>query len=149
MIITAINVDEVRKTIEKLKKEKQSEQVVVLAQTPEFNRKIVEMGSVDVLLSPELHNRQDKLKERDSGLNEVLCRLAVKNNIKVGVDLDKIKKLNDLDKAKVLSRVMQNILLCKKTKCELILFGKFDEKDAFSLLLTLGASTSQAKNAVK
>jgi hypothetical protein len=43
---------------------------------------------------------------------------------------------------------MQNIKLCKKAGIELKVFGKYDKKDAFSLLLTLGASTSQAKKAV-
>lgn len=148
MIIQTKNLNEVRKAIQKLKKEKSKKQITVLAQSPEFNRKIVEMPDVNVLLSPELHERKDKLKERDSGLNEILCRLAAKNNVKIGIDINKIKKLNDKDKAKVLSRIMQNIMLCKKTKCDLILVGNYDKKDAFSLLLTLGASTKQAKKSI-
>ncbi len=147
MIINTKNLNQVRKEIQKLKKE--NKKVVVLAQDSEFNRKIVEMSEVDILLSPELHDRNDKLKERDSGLNEILCRLAAKNQIKIGIDINKIKKLKDKDKAKVLARVSQNIMLCKKTKCDFVLVGSYDKKDAFSLLLTLGASTKQAKEALK
>ncbi len=146
MIIDSNNLDEVRKLVLKLKK--QNKEVVVLAQSPDFNRKVVEMDGVDVLLSPELHDRGDKLKQRDSGLNEILCRLARKNKIKIGIDVDKIKKLGDKDKARVLARVSQNVMLCKKTGCEFVLVGDYDEKCAFSMLLTLGASTKQAKNAV-
>ncbi len=43
---------------------------------------------------------------------------------------------------------MQNIMLCKKAKAEIVLLGKYDKKNAFSFLISLGASTSQAKKAV-
>ena len=45
---------------------------------------------------------------------------------------------------------MQNIMLCKKTGAELKILNckEKDKREAFSLLLTLGASTSQAKNAI-
>jgi ribonuclease P/MRP protein subunit RPP1 len=145
-MINTKSIEEARKQIQKLKKQKKK--VIVSAQDSEFNRKIVEMPDVDVLLSPEIHERTDKLKQRDSGLNEILCRLAAKNNVKIGVDINKIKKLTDKEKAKALSRISQNIMLCRKTKCSLILVGSYDKKDAFSFLLTLGASTSQAKKAV-
>lgn len=146
MIIDSKNINEVRRQIQKLKKE--HKEVIVLAGSPEFNRKIVEMKDVDILLSPESHNRKDKLKQRDSGLNEILCRIAAKNNIKIGIDIGKIKSIKDKEKAKVLARIMQNIMLCKKAGTELVLLGNYDKKDAFSFLLTLGASTKQAKKAV-
>lgn len=147
-IINTLNINEARKHIQKLKKEKPNEAVIVKAQNDEFNRKILENKDVNVLLSPELHNRKDKLKERDSGLNEILCRIAAKNNIKIGIDLDELKNKDKKEKAIILSRIMQNIMLCKKTGAELILVGEYDKKNAFSFLITLGASTSQAKKAV-
>ncbi len=79
-IINTDNINKARKQIQKLKKENKS--VIVRAQSPEFNRKILENKDVDILLDPHLHNRKDKLKERDSGLNEILCKIAAKNNIK-------------------------------------------------------------------
>ncbi len=145
-MINTPNINEARKQIQKLKKE--GKQIIVLAQDPEFNRKIVEIPDVDILLSPEIHNRKEPLKQRDSGLNEILCKIAAKNNIKIGIDLDAIKKLPDENKASVLGRLQQNIMICKKTKTEITLLGKYDKKDAFSFLLTLGASTEQAKKAV-
>jgi len=144
-MINSSSLNEVRKQIQKLKK--QEKKVIILAQSSEFNRKIVEMKDVDILMSPELHNRKDKMKQRDSGLNEILCKIARKNNIKIGINLEEIKKLKDKEKAIVLSRIKQNIMLCKKAGTDLVIAGDYDKKDAFSFLLTLGASTKQAKKA--
>ncbi len=145
-IINTTNLAEARKQIEKARKE--GKKIIVLAQDPDFNRKILENKNVNVLLSPELHSRKDKLKERDSGLNEILCRIAAKNNIKIALNLEEIKNKGKKEKAIILARIKQNIMLCRKTGAEIILFGNYDKKDAFSFLLTLGASTIQAKKAI-
>ncbi len=148
-IINTPYLDEARKQIQKLKKEKPKAQIIVKAKTPEFNRKVLENKNVDILLNPHLHSRKDKLKERDSGLNEILCRIAKKNNIKIGISLSEVKKAKGKDKSLLLARIKQNIKLCKRTKTDLILIGRYDKKNAFSFLLTLGASTSQAKKAIE
>ena len=119
------------------------------AQNDEFNRKILENKDVDIIINPEMHNRKDKLKQRDSGLNEVLCKLAKKNNIKIGLDISELKNIKGKEKAKILARIMQNIKLCKRTGAELIITGNYDKKNAFSFLVTLGASTEMAKKAVE
>lgn len=147
MIIQTTNLDEARKIILKAKKENPKEEIIVLAQDDEFNRKVLEMKNVNMLLSPEVHNRKDKLKERDPGLNEVLCNIAAKNKIKIGIKLDEITKKQAKEKAIILSRIIQNIMLCKKSGTEIKIFSN-DKKAAFSFLLTLGASTEQAKKAV-
>lgn len=149
-IINTSNLNEARKQIQNLKKEKdkKAQEIVVKAQDNKFNRKILENKDVDMVVGLELHDRKDKLKQRDSGLNEVLCKLATKNNIKIGIDLEKLKNQDKKNKAIILSRIAQNIDLCKRTNTELKLIGKYDEKQAFSFLLSLGASTSQAKKAI-
>jgi len=159
MIINTPNLNEARKQIQKQRKEIEAsknlgslgKEVIVRAQDVEFNRKILEIKEVDILLSPELHNRKDKLKERDSGLNEILCRIAAKNNIKIGIDIEEIKKAEGKERAIILARLMQNIMLCKKTRAEIKILNckEKDKREAFSLLLTLGASTEQAKKAIE
>ncbi len=145
-MINTTNLNQARKEIQKLKKE--NEQIVVMAQDEEFNRKILENKDVDVFLGPELHNRKDKLKQRDSGLNEVLCKLAVKNNIQIGINLMEIIKQPKKDKAILLGRIIQNIALCKRTKTKVVIYPeKYKKQDVSSLFLTLGASTQQAKEA--
>jgi len=146
MIINTSNINEARKQIQSLKKQKK--QIIVMAKEPEFNRKILENKDVDILMSPELHSRNDRLKERDSGLNEVLCKIAKKNEVAIGVEIEKIKKLGGEEKARAIARLIQNIKLCKRVGTKIKLFGKFDKRDAMSFLLSLGCSTSQAKEAV-
>ncbi|MDD5192890.1 MAG: hypothetical protein PHH54_05830 [Candidatus Nanoarchaeia archaeon] len=140
-IINTTNINEARKEILKLKKE--NKKVIVQAQDDEFNRKIFENKDVDIVTGLEF-NRKDRLKQRDSGLNEVLCKLASKNNIKISIDIREIQKLPKKEKAIILSRIIQNIKLCRRTKTEIIFIPELKKQDAFSFLLALGASTNQA-----
>lgn len=146
-IINTTNPNEARKQIQQLKKENQ--QVIVQAQDDEFNRKILENKDVDIFLSPESHNRKDRFKQRDSGLNEVLCKIAAKNSIKIAIDIDKIKDLDKKQKAVILARIKQNIDLCKRTGTKIIFLPKQSKQEAMSFMQTLGASTKQAKEAIE
>ena len=147
MIINNPNLNQARKEIQALKKEKKD--IIVQAQDDAFNRKILENKEVDILLSPELHDRKETLKQRDSGLNEFLCKLAKKNNIKIGINIKEIQKLEKKQKSKVIARIIQNIKLCNRTKTQIILFPKTKHKkqDILSFFISLKGSTQQAKNA--
>ncbi|MFA5174266.1 MAG: hypothetical protein WC438_03735 [Candidatus Pacearchaeota archaeon] len=144
-IINTTNLNEARKQIQKLKKENRT--IIVKAQDYEFNRKLLENKDINMLLSPEMHNRKNKLKQRDSGLNEVLCKLAKQNNIQIAINLNEITKLPKKEKAEVLARIIQNINLCKRTGTKIIILNKKSKQDIMSLFLSLTASTSQAKQA--
>lgn len=146
-IINTLNLNQARKQIQEFKKQKKP--IIIKAQNDEFNRKILENKDVDIVVGLESHNRKDRLKQRDSGLNEILCKIAKKNNIKIGMDLEKIKNIKGREKAVLLARIIQNIKLCKKTGAEIVLIGKYEKKNAFSFLVTLGASTEMAKKAVE
>jgi ribonuclease P/MRP protein subunit RPP1 len=150
MIISSTNLQQIRNEIQKLKKSNPEETIVVRADDEEFNRKVLEIKGVDVLLSPEIHERKDKLKQRDSGLNEVLCKIAAKNKVKIGIDLNKLQSLQKKEKAKAISRIMQNIMLCKRTKTKIIIYPekKCSKLDALSFITVLKGSTQQAKNSL-
>lgn len=145
MIISKTNLQEIRNQIIKAKKLNPEEIIAVRAEDEEFNRKVLEIKGVNILLSPEIHNRPDKLKQRDSGLNEFLCKLAKKNNIQIAVDIDSIKRLNRKEKAKAVSRIIQNIGLCKRTKTSIILYpeNKYKKQDITAFITTLKGSTQQ------
>ena len=142
-IIDTNNLNQARKQIQKLKSE--NKKIIILAQDDLFNRKILENKDVDVLLSTETHNRKDRIKQRDSGLNEIHCKLAKENKISIGINLTKIQKHSQKEKAKAIARIIQNINLCKKTKTPIILFPKQKKQDILSFFLTLKGSTQQAK----
>lgn len=139
-MIDTNNIEQARKEILKLKKE--NKEIIVLAKDDNFNRKIFEMKNVDIVVGLEFGKR-DKLKQRNSGMNEIIAKLAKNNNIKIGIDVNRIQKLNKLDKGRVLSRIIQNIRLCRRTCAEIkILNAEF--KEASSFILSLGGSTKQA-----
>ncbi|MFH1359381.1 MAG: hypothetical protein ABIH37_05825 [archaeon] len=146
-MINTTNLNEARKQIMKLKKE--GKEVVVVAQDDDFNRKIFENKDVDMVVGLELHDRKDFMKQRDSGLNEINCKLAHDNNIKIGIDVGKIGKLEKIEKARVLARVRQNIQLCKRTGTKIVVLGDSGKQEIMSLFLVLGGSTSQGKEGLR
>ena len=151
MIIDTDNLDEARKAIEKLYGRGI---VIVRGGNDSFNRKILENKKVDVLLSPEHGYKKDRLRQRDSGLNHVLCRIASQNNIAIGIDFQEILNKQGEGKrqlAEHLARIMQNIKLCKKAKTNMILMNKSggDDYDLRAFLTTLGMQTDMAKRAVE
>ncbi len=135
-IINTNNINQARKQIQELKKQKKP--VIIKAQDEEFNRKILEIPGIDVLFAPEVHDRIDSLKQRDSGLNEFLTKLAAKNNIKIAIDLTNLKKSDKKQKAILLSRIMQNIMLCKKAKAQIIVLPEQKNPDFFAFMQALG-----------
>lgn len=147
-IIITNNLNEARKKADSLRAK--GDLVAVLSQDDEFNRKILETKKVDLLIINEDLPIKDYMKQRNSGLNEVLANLCIENKVKIGIDIEKIIKKSDKDKARSLARLMQNIMLCKKAGVELVFIGNNKDKKALqSLLLSLGASTKQALEAIR
>jgi RNase P/RNase MRP subunit p30 len=140
------SMEEIRKQADKLKKE--NKKVIVLARDIEFNRKILEMKKVNALVLQHKLGK-DKLKQRDSGLNQVLCEIARKNNITLAIDFSEILASEGREKAKVLSRIMQNLKLARKYKNKLVILNKpRDSRSLQSLFLVLGADTKLASQLV-
>lgn len=140
-IITEKDPEKAKKMIAKSNKP-----IILLARDDNYNRKMLEYGKFDMLLSPELEPGEDKLKQMNSGLNHVLAKIAAKKKIAIGIDLEKIKNLEKKEKAIILARIKQNINICRKAKARLGLLNK--SKETPSLLISLGASTSQIKEAI-
>ena len=149
IIIEAENINQARDKIEKAFK--QETKIVVLAKDDEFNRKILENKKVDALLFQDFKNRKDKLKQRDSGLNHILCKLAKDNGIAIGIDFNVFSELEEKELAVNIARLIQNIKLCSKYKLKMVLFNAKSKNnhDLFSLLVSLGMPTSMAKHAVE
>jgi len=143
-MINTTNIEEAKRLI-RMSKEKP---VVVLAQNDEFNRKILEYGKFDILLSVERGNRRRTLRTIDSGLNHVLAEIATKNKVSIGIDMSELRVLAKEEKANRLEKIKQNIKICRKAKTRLILLSYKDNKDAFAFLISLGSSTKQAKEAL-
>ncbi|MFA6022809.1 MAG: RNase P subunit p30 family protein [Candidatus Pacearchaeota archaeon] len=147
ILIKSQNTDEVRKQIEK--NYKQGIKIAVLGGNDEFNRKILENKKVSLLVSPESGIKNDKLKQLDSGLNQVLCKIANENNISIGIDIKGLLSQKEEERIKRIARLLQNIDLCKKYKVKVIIINSdIDKHDVFALLLSWGMPTAMAKYAV-
>ena len=143
-MISTTNINQAKEQIKKSKKP-----IIVKSQNNSFNRAILEYGRFDILLDIETTDEnRDKPKQLASGLNHILAKAAAKNNISIGIDLETLSKLNKKAKAKRLAKIKQNIKLCRKAKCKLVLVNYKDKKDAQDILISLGASSQQAKESV-
>jgi len=101
------------------------------AQSPQFNRFIVEKMQNVVLFNLEYVHRDDHMHFRRSGLDQVVCRFAAKNNITLVTSFSKLMSLNPIDQAKVIGRIQQNTEFCQKYKTK---YGIFTfAKDAYDL----------------
>jgi len=114
----------------------------------ELNRKVLEKEDIGVLLI-NLAARRDRQKQRDSGFNHVLAKLAKKNDVMLGINLDEIISAKGKEKSDILARIRQNIKLCNKNKLKMIFISKSTEiADTYnlkSLGLVLGMSTWMTK----
>jgi len=86
------------------------------------NRSVVEKINIDILISPEKEVKRDSLHHRNSGLDQIICRLAKKNRIAIGFSFSSI--LNSKNPGELLGRMMQNVRFCRKFKVRMIL-GSF------------------------
>ena len=116
----------------------------IKAQDDAFNRKVLEQHLCSILVSPEAHQRKESIKHLDSGLNHVLAAIAAKNKIAIGIDLEDIRHLAKKEKAQRLAKIRQNLKICRKTKTSFAIHGS---QEGDYVLLSLGASTTQAKEA--
>ena len=126
---------------------------LVIIRGNEINRNILENKTVDVLLSPEYGIKKDSLHFRNSGLNQVLCTIAHKNNIAIGFSFSDI--LNSSQRSLVLGRMMQNVRLCRKFKVSMLIasfasneyeFRSHDSLRAFGLVI--GMSPDEVNKAL-
>jgi len=98
--------------------------VVVQGGDLKVNRAVLENKNVDILLSPEKNDNSDLLFFRRSGLNQVLCKLAAKNDVAIGFNFSDVLNSNGKKRALILGRMRQNVKFCRKYKVKMI-FSSF------------------------
>ncbi len=127
-------------------KKNKGKEIVFSSFDDKFNRKVIEKLPIHILLIP-LGERRDYSKQRNSGFNEVMARIASKNKIQIGIDLDEL--INSNYKEKLISRLRQNIKLCAKRRIKMqFIVGKQKRELILlkSLGLVLGMPTWMTKN---
>lgn len=135
------NYTELRKKILKADKP-----VVFWSLDDDLNRKVLEKEKIDVLLI-KLGGRKDFMKQRNSGFNHVLAKIAKKKGIIIGIDFDEIVEASN--QSLILARVQQNIKLCNKNKLKMKFVCQKHKRnlhDLKSLGLVLGMPTWMTSN---
>ncbi len=128
---------------------KQKNKEIIQGKDIEFNRKALENKKTKMLILNH-ENKKDRLYERDSGLNHILCQIAKNHKTILAFNLNEIRKQKDKkQKAKILSRMIQNIKLIKKFDNKFRLLNYKSKQQAFSFLNSLGLPTKKARDAVK
>jgi RNase P/RNase MRP subunit p30 len=147
-IISEKTFQKARQKIQELKNKK--EIIIFTSQDDELNRKILEKEQIDILLLNQ-KNKKDFAKQRNSGLNQVLSKIAQQNKIQIGINLDEVIQSTEEQKSEILSRIKQNIKLCNKYKIQMqfIIQNKTNNrniKNLKSLGTVLGMPTWMTKN---
>jgi len=147
VLIWSNNFEKARNDIRKNK----GKEIIFLSSNDELNRKVLEKLPIQIL-SINQTGRKDFQKQRNSGFNQVLARLAKKNNVAIGINLDEIinAKIPE-EKSQILSRARQNVKLCNKHKVRMKFIAQKgrnyrDVYDLKSLGLVLGMPTWMIKN---
>jgi RNase P/RNase MRP subunit p30 len=144
---TAISGENFQKARNEIRRARQEGKEVVFSGSDDMNRKVLEKEKIDILLL-KMAGRKDRLKQRDSGFNQVLAKLAAKKGVAIGICLEEIISSDKKEKAKILARIRQNIELCKKNHLEMQFMGNIHKRDKYGLKsfgLVLGMPTWMAK----
>jgi len=121
-----------------------------------LNRRAVETLRIDYLVSPERGNKRDSLKQRDSGINHVVSKMAAAKGVVIIVDLSEVMSLKGKQKALRIERIMQNVKICRKAGCgiKIASLGSskkdlVEEKGRVAIGVSFGMSTRQGADAVR
>ncbi len=137
------------------KKINRSKQKIVAAEGSELNRLILENKKVDILTGAEKSKKNDFMHYRNSGLNQVLCKLANKNNIAIAFSFNDVLIAKGTERARIMGRMMQNVRLCRKYNVKMIIASfaanKFELKNANDLMSfgnMIGMNPKEAKESL-
>lgn len=125
--------------------------VVVLGGNEEINQTALSDKRVDILVSPERLIIKNYMHSRNSGINQVLAKLAYENQVAIGFDFNQV--YNSKNKGLIIGRMMQNVKFCRKYKVRMVVgsFTKGKNLDSKSLQIFarfLGMTGGEAKKSI-
>jgi len=119
-------------------------------------------GRKDIEKKPDIIFNQEKLHEKDyltnpnSGLDQIICRIVKEKKVIIGFAFSVFLNSNPTERIKLLPRIRQNILLCRKYKLDTAIFS-FAEypfqmrnlSDLRSFYFILGMQSLDSKRALE
>ena len=132
--------------LKELVKKNKDKEVYFSSDDDVLNRKVLEKLQINILLI-NLERRKDFSKQRNSGLNDVMAKIAKKKNIQIGINLDEL--IYSINRERVVSRLRQNVRLCNRNKIQMKFIQGKENRDLVvlkSLGLVLGMPSWMTKN---
>jgi ribonuclease P/MRP protein subunit RPP1 len=134
-------------------KKTKTDLIITEAKDEKENRQRLEKSNINMIFNIENQSGNDFIHQRNSGLNHILCKLASKNMVSIGISFSNLmdKSFNPL----LIGRISQNLRLCKKYKTKVI-FASFAKTpyelrsptDLQSFLISIGSDNQIAKEAL-
>lgn len=128
---------------------------LVLIESSENDRKILENADEIILFSLEQTRKKDFMHQRASGLNHIMCSLAKRNDISIAFNFNLILNSEKKQRAELIGRISQNIRLCRKYKVQTIIasFAKTPYEmrsphDLISFFANIGMHPKEAKDSL-
>ena len=117
----------------------------VVVKADENQRRIIE-SSPSMITDLEYISVRDSFHYRNSGLNQVLCGLAAKNNVSIGFNFNSVLNAQQSDRNLILGRMKQNIKFCQKYKVRMVMtsfartpYEMRNYNDIIALFRTIGS----------
>jgi len=137
------------------KKMNKTKQELIIINGSLLNRAVLENRKVDLLVGVERSSRDDMMHFRNSGLNQVLCKLAHKNDIAIAFNFNDLLKARGIERSVLLGRMAQNVRLCRKYKNKMIIASfagnEYELKSANDLVsfgIVIGMAPKEAKESL-
>ena len=142
IVIKLENTAKTRNSISKARGE-----VILDGDDEKLIRYAIKSRKVKMIINLEGGKRKDFMHSRNSGLNQVLCKIFKEKGITVGFNFDMVYEARGMEKVNVLGRMMQNVVLCRKYKVNtaVINFSERDEKDLNSFGACIGLIPKEFK----
>jgi RNase P/RNase MRP subunit p30 len=129
---------------------------IVIYKSTGNDRHAIEKSKASIIFGLETIAAKDSMHSRNSGLNQILCNLANKNNVIIGFSFSSILNTDGIIRSQILGRLMQNIRLCRKYQTKTII-ASFAEKpyylrscyDLKSVFISIGMHPKEAKNSLE
>ncbi len=132
--------------LKELVKKNSDKEIIFSSNDDDLNLKILEKLKISILLL-NLEGRKDFAKQRNSGFNQVMAKLAKKNSITLGINLDEL--VLSPDKVRIIARLRQNVEICNRNKIQMKFVGQKINRDTYDLKalgLVLKMPTWMTKN---
>lgn len=129
---------------------------LVFTKAVEDNRFAFEKSGPDMVFALEEAQSRDFMHQRGSGLNHIMCRFAKENDVSIGFSFNSILNSNAMSRAQIIGRMQQNMMLCRKYKCKMVIasfakdpFEMRSPKDLMAFFIEIGMHQKEAKDALK